>query len=43
MKPRKKLIEEATADGTLAKCDRLISAAFLLFTIAQGNYSAVGA
>lgn len=42
MKPRKKLIEEATADGTLAKCDRLISAAFLLFTIAQDFYNEAG-
>lgn len=29
MKPRKKLIEEATADGTLAKCDRLIKCSIL--------------
>ena len=42
MKPRKKLIEEAKADGTLDKCDRLISAAFLLFAIAQDFYDEAG-
>lgn len=30
MKPRKKLIEEAKADGTLDKCDRLTCANLLL-------------
>lgn len=42
MKPRKKLIEEAKADGTLDKCDRLISSAFLLFVIAQDFYDEAG-
>lgn len=42
MKPRKKIIEEAKADGTLDKCDRLISAAFLLFVIAQDFYDEAG-
>lgn len=42
MKPRKTLIEEAKADGTLDKCDRLISSAFLLFVIAQDFYDEAG-
>lgn len=42
MKPRKKLIEEAKSDGTLDKCDRLISAAFLFFVIAQDFYDEAG-
>lgn len=42
MKPRKKIIEEAKADGTLDKCDRLISSAFLLFVIAKDFYDEAG-